>query len=281
MRRAVQSRDANARSLERAANSYGNCQRTRSIAMEAQRVCFDGDARAVNRGCTTIANDAERLVSGSVRTIEHGASLRARHERAIRLIGAIGECLGGNRQTRVTPRFEEGRPREPDQRQLGRVRLDGFGDDERKIEIACRLVVERPMRLYVNDLDLLLCRHGDESCDLLRDHSSDDFSRKRERAAPEALPIDICRMGAHGHTVPACGVDRPRHRLAVARVATAGDVHRRQVWDETELGFERRLGRAFANVSIEIDPHCVTFGAGRRFLPWRADVWRKKEKGTT
>jgi hypothetical protein len=111
------------------------------------------------------------------------------------------------------------------------------------------------MRFDVRHDDLLRCRHGDEGGDLFRHHRTDDLVRQRKRPAAEALPIDIARMRANGDAMGAGCANGSRHRVTVAGVPAACDIHGCEVGNQREFGLERGVRRALADVRIQVDPH--------------------------
>jgi hypothetical protein len=261
--------------LERATNGDDDREGARRIAVQTQRVGVDRDARPVAGNGVAIANDRHRLPGCSLRVIEHGVRIGARHKAAVGKIRAIGKRLGSHRQSRLTTRVEERRSRKADEGERRRGVFDGCRDRAGKIQIASGLIVERPVRLHVSHGHMLQVRDREERRHLIGHHRTDDVVWQRQSLAPEALSIDIAGMRAHGNAMAAGRTNRAGHGLAVACVAATGDVDRGQMGDEGKLRLERRFGGRLADVSVQIDAQA------RVFLPRREDVWRKKEKGTT
>ena len=149
-------------------------------------------------------------------------------ERAVRLVGAIGERLGGDAQPGGAARLQQLRTGQPEQNQRRIERGDGAGDRAGERGVPRGHVEERAVRLHVLQSDAFGGRHAGDRGDLI-EHEILGFLRRHDHLAPaEAGEIGKARDGRRRPT-PCCsgGADRRAENGGVAGVESGGDVGRR------------------------------------------------------
>ena len=189
--------DLDSSGLERAADGAGNCQSAGSVAVKAQGVGTDRDARAVYRDHLAIADKRECLGDRGLGPADERAGLIPPHERAVRLIGPIDECLCGHWQSGSTPGVDERRSRETHETQCGERFDDRFRDGVGEDIVASCLVVQRAVGLHVRYRKPEALSHGDEPRDLSSDQPADGVARECKISTTGELAIGVARMCAH------------------------------------------------------------------------------------
>ena len=137
------------------------------------------------------------------------------------------------RQAGPTAGLEERRSGKPHEAQRRDCSLTASATALREIEVARRLIVKRAVRLDVGDRHALRPRRGDERRRPVRDHCADDVVRQRKRAAA-AGPADRYSRDARQRRRRALAARiSPRHRVPVAGVPAARDVHRGEMREQS------------------------------------------------
>ena len=101
-----------ARGLEGRAHGAGDGERSRRVAVQAEGVGGERDLGAV-AGVTSPSRTMRTALrrGASAESVDHRPRLPARHERAVGLVGAVGEGLGREAKASARPRRRIGRGR--------------------------------------------------------------------------------------------------------------------------------------------------------------------------
>ena len=141
---------AHAGGLQRPTDGRSDLDRAGSVSVAADALGADRDAAAVGRGDRPAGRDLHRSLGGDVRIGDDGAGLASGLERAIGLVGSVGEGLGHEAEAGVRGGGRHRlRGREPEQQQVAAETADRPGNGRCERRIRCGLVVERAVRLDV------------------------------------------------------------------------------------------------------------------------------------
>ena len=184
---------------------------------------------------------------------DDGAGLASGLERAIGLVGSVGEGLGHEAEAG----FRGGgrhrlRGRQPEQQQVAAEAADRPGNGRCERRIRRGLVVERAVRLDVLHLHALRPTEGLESPDLVPHEGLDLVRLEGHRPPAEPEQIRVAGLRADRHTRPAAQRDRRLHDPEVAGVEAAGEVRAGEVRHEPLVVAERPAPVALAEVGIEV-----------------------------
>ena len=205
-------------------------------------------AAAVERH-PSVASDRHRLARDLGRVAVDGTSQRSRSERAVGLVGAVGERFGGDGQPERSPLADELGTREPDQDDGSEGRQDDLRDRPREPSVRGGAVVQRAVWLHVTDRDAHAPGDRVDREQLLGERGPQLRIGEVEVAATEALTVRVPRMRPDRDTVAHSHFQRVLHRVGVAGVCPAGHVHRRHERDEGLIGL-----LPFPDVRVEVDP---------------------------
>ena len=200
---------------------------------------------------------------------DDGAGLTSGLERAIGLVGSVGEGLGHEAEAGVCGGGRHRlRGRQPEQQQVAAEAADRPGNGRCERRIRCGLVVERAVRLDVLHLHAVRPTERLESPDLVPHEGLDLVRLEGHRPPAEPEQIRVAGLRAHGHTRPAAQRDRRLHDPEVAGVEAAGEVRAGEVRHEPLVVAERPAPVALAEVGVEVHSGHPTapLGSGRRII---------------
>ena len=139
------------RALEAGAERARQLVRAGRVAVRADRIDAHRDLRAVGGGDDAVVAMRTARATTVDGVVDDGAGRRPRRQRSVRLVGAIGEPFGGDREARRRP------PRAPVPNRAART---GSAPDRtrappaqwrRQRPVADRHVVKRAVRLHVRE----------------------------------------------------------------------------------------------------------------------------------
>lgn len=102
--------DRDAFQFEAVACSCNDRERTRVVAMNAQRFSVNRHARSIDGFNAAVLRDAERLVSSGARVVDQGARPVARNERTVGHVRAVDERFASDCQSRPARLVDEPSP---------------------------------------------------------------------------------------------------------------------------------------------------------------------------
>ena len=124
--------------------------------VRSRRVAVRADCRHPHRHFLAVTGDHDAFPShphgagdDRVGIVDDGARLAPRRQRAVRLVGAVGKALRGQRRPGGVARPQQLRAGEPEQEQRRIERGDRARDGVRQRAVLDRHVVERAVRLDV------------------------------------------------------------------------------------------------------------------------------------
>ena len=197
--------------------------------------------------------DLHRSLGGDGGIGDDGAWLASGLERAIGLVGSVGEGLGHEAEAGVCG---GGRHRlrggQPEQQQVAAEAADRPRNGRCKRRIRRGLVVERAVRLDVLHLHALRATERLERPDLVPHEGLDLVRLEGHRPAAEPEQIRVAGLRAHRHTRAAAQRDRRLHDPEVAGMEAAGEVRAGEVRHEPLVVAERPAPVALAKVGVEV-----------------------------
>ena len=214
--------------------------------MQADRLRVDAHARSVGSDRASFLRNPRRLLRRLGRIVQHSAVLRARHQRAIRKVPAIGERLAGGAQADGARRLELDRSGEPYQDQVAAVGAHRLGDGARQRAVLRCPVVERAVRLDVREPAAAGADKSVQRGHLVEHERADLIERQVHGSPAEVLAIRVARVCADGHVTGEGEHHRPVHDQGATRVHPAGDVRRR------EEGEDGSVVQAFADIRVQV-----------------------------
>ncbi|KAG1438851.1 hypothetical protein G6F57_019664 [Rhizopus arrhizus] len=161
--------------------------------MDAERVGLDGHVAPVDGTHLAFAHHPQHLRHRAVQVFDHGAGARARRQRTIVLVGAVGEHLAGGCKADGTRRVDQLAARQSVQDQRGVHILDRLADGARQALVAGGHVVQRAVRLHMVQPRALRGRHAGQRADLVH-HDVIRFVR-RDLDDAAAHPRQVLQAG--------------------------------------------------------------------------------------
>ena len=205
-----------------------------------------------------LARHAPDAIDDGGRVVDHRARLAPRHQRSVRLVGAVGEGLGHHAQPLPLARAQQLRVGQPEEDE--RVVHGGHGPGDRVGQrvILRRHVVERAVRLHVLQPHALGGGEARERPDLVGDRVLELVRRDGHLAAAEAHQVGQPRVRADGHAVRLREPHGLAHHARVAGVEAARDVGRRDRRHDLGVAADGVGAERLPHVAVEVDVHGST-----------------------
>src|SRR5471030_3383958 len=199
-----------------------------------------------------LAGQAQRLGRRGLRLRDQGVWKLARAQGAVGFVAAVGEAFPGNRHAHLPPHLQHGRTGEAEKNHPRIPLAYSIGDSARHFRIAHRHVVQRPVRLHVNDLGAQPAHHGIQALNLPAHRTFDFGGSHGDFDAAEIGAVGVTGMGADADTALDRQARGALHRGLIPGVAAAGDIGGRDVLHQG--GFVLGVFQ-FAHVAVQIDDH--------------------------
>ena len=179
---------------------------------------------AVGRRHDPLLDQPHHAGRGLLGIVDEGPRPAAWNQGAVGHVAAVDEGLRGEGDARIGRCGLEGGARQPHQNDALPQRAHGAGDGLRHPGVLGRLVVHRPMRLHVLELDPLGAADGGERARLIERIGIELVRRAGHAAPPEPHQVGIPRVCADGHARGPGRTHGPEHHHGVAGMPSAGHV---------------------------------------------------------
>ena len=235
----------------------GHVHRTRSVAVEAERLGPDGDLAVAERRHAPTRGHGDSPPRDDVGIGERRPVHRPWGQGAAREVSAVRERLRHHSDTHVLEgraRHLPGGARHDDDRQLAVERHHGPAEGVRHALVGVQVVVQRAVRLHVVQA-LAFYRHECPQRTELEDDVGEELVRREAHGtSSEPDEVRVARVGAQREPELDGSPDGPAQPCRIAGMETAGEVDGGHVREQSGLVDDRPPAVRLPRVSPEVYP---------------------------
>jgi hypothetical protein len=250
----AKTRDVDARLAQAVARRGDNGRCSGRIPMKANALRHQRYATAVACNYTAATHDGLHLRGGLDRVGQQRPSLGATLQGSIWHIAPISKCFANKKQPSIGGRLgERHRTGQAQQRYVATEPRNTAGNRLGEDRVDSGLVVQRPMWLYVRELNAMRAAESVQSTRLVQNHGFYFVRRETHFSAAEALQIRIARLRAHTDVISLAQRDCVIHDLEITGVETARHVGAGDVAHHLAIVAETPAAVAFTEIAVEVN----------------------------
>ena len=227
--------------------------------MKAQRLRIERHHRAVVSSDALFHCNRYGLRSGSLGIGDDRAFDLPRLQRSVRVVDAVGKGFARVAEPiRLGRRAHHRRGRETDEGEVTAYARHPARDSTGELFVADSLVIERAVRLDVDERDAVRFREGQNGSHLIDDIGFHVIRARIHVPPPKASEVMVARMSAHGNPVFHGEADGAVDDARIARVKAAGHVGRRhELEHRVVIGADAVDAKALPHIAVQIDAHAA------------------------